>query len=130
LNVPHLPADFFEMQLRLPDVAEHKDQYLFASAQQGTLLLEQVGQMPLEPQATLLKMIDEARACKGDDGDRQVRIIATSSQDLAILMEDGKFRKDLFYRLNVIRIDIPPLRSRLEDIPALTDFFTDKFCIE
>jgi two-component system response regulator AtoC len=130
LNVPQLPADFFEMQLRLPDVAEHKDQYLFASAQQGTLLLEQVGQMPLEPQATLLKMIDEARACKGDDGDRQVRIIATSSQDLATLMEDGKFRKDLFYRLNVIRIDIPPLRSRLEDIPALTDFFTDRFCIE
>jgi DNA-binding NtrC family response regulator len=130
LNVPQLPADFFEIQLRLPDAAEHKDQYLVASAQQGTLLLEEVGQMPLEPQATLLKMIDETRACEGVDGERQVRIIATSSQDLAALMEDGKFRKDLFYRLNVIRIDIPPLRSRLEDIPALTDFFTDKFCIE
>ncbi len=130
LNIPQLPADFFEMQLLLHETSRHKEKGLFASAQQGTLLLEEVGQMPIEPQATLLKMIDEARMCKTDDDEPQVRIIATSNQDLAALIEDGQFRKDLFYRLNVITIDIPPLRSRLEDIPALTDFFTDKFCIE
>ena len=86
--------------------------------------------MPLESQATLLKMMDEPKIFKTTDAASDVRIIATASQDLAALVESGGFRKGLFYRLNVIRIDIPPLRMRLDDIPALSDFFTDKFCIE
>jgi two-component system response regulator AtoC len=98
--------------------------------QQGTLLLEEIGTMPLDPQTTLLKILDEAGMRKADDRGRQIRLIATSSQDMAALVENGQFRKALFYRLNVIRIDIPPLCNRLGDIPALTDFFTDKFCIE
>ena len=130
LNVPQLPADFFEKQLLLLEDPETRNQSLFVSVQQGSLLLEEIGTLPLEPQATLLKIIDEAGMRKADDHGRQIRIIATSSQDLSALVENGRFRKALFYRLNVIRIDIPPLRSRLEDIPALTDFFTDKFCIE
>lgn len=130
LNIPRIPADFFETQLMFSEASPHKEPGLFASAQQGTLLLEEVGQMSIEPQSALLKMIDEARMGKTDADEPQVRIIATTSQDLAALIEDGRFRKGLFYRLNVIRIDVPPLRSRLEDIPALTDFFTDKFCIE
>jgi two-component system response regulator AtoC len=86
--------------------------------------------MPAESQATLLKMIDEAKILKTTDAAMDARIIATSSQDLAVLVESGHFLKGLFYRLNVIRINVPPLRMRLEDIPLLADFFTDKFCIE
>jgi two-component system response regulator AtoC len=130
LNVPGLPADFFEKNLLLLEDPETKSQSLVAGVQQGTLLLEEIGSMLLESQATFLKIIDEDGMLRADDDGRQVRIIATSSQDLSALIEKGQFRKALFYRLNVIRIDIPPLRSRLEDIPALTDFFTDKFCIE
>ena len=130
LNVPRLPADFFENQLLLLEDEQDKHRCVFAAAHQGTLLLEEVGDMPAEPQATLLKMIDEAGMLKADDDAPDVRIIANSSRDLGVLAEAGHFRKDLFYRLNVIRINMPPLRSRLDDIPALTDFFTDKFCID
>jgi len=130
LSVPQLPADFFEKQLLMLEEPQTKQKHIFATAHQGTLLLEEIGKMPVESQATLLKMIDEAKIYKTPDAANDVRVIATSSQDLAALIENGHFRKGLFYRLNVIRIDIPPLRMRLEDIPALADFFTDKFCIE
>ena len=130
LNLPQLPTVFFEKQLLLLEDPEAQNQSIIVSAQQGTLLLEEIGQMPFEPQATLLKMIDEVRMRKSDDNHPEIQIMATSSQDLSVLAESGQFRKGLFYRLNVIRIDIPPLRNRLADISALTDFFTDKYCIE
>jgi DNA-binding NtrC family response regulator len=130
MSVPRLPADFFEKQLLMLDDRQAGQKDIFATAHQGTLLLEEIGKMPVESQATLLKMIDEAKIHITPDAITDVRIIATSSQDLAALLGSGHFRKGLFYRLNVIRIDIPPLRMRLEDIPALSDFFTDKFCIE
>ena len=130
LSVPRLSADFFEKQLLILEDPQPEQKGIFASAHQGTLFLEEVGRMPVESQATLLKMIDETRISKTAGDAVDVRIIATSSRDLAALADDGEFRKDLFYRLNVIRIDIPPLRNRLEDIPVLTDFFTDKYCIE
>jgi DNA-binding NtrC family response regulator len=130
LNVSRLPADFFEKQLLMLEDRQARQKDIFATAHQGTLFLEEVGKMPAESQATLLKMIDEAKIFKTTDAATDVRLIATSSQDLAALVESGNFRKGLFYRLNVIRINVPPLRMRLEDIPALTDFFTDKLCIE
>jgi DNA-binding NtrC family response regulator len=130
ISTPRLQADFFENQLLMLEDPLERQKGIFAAAHQGTLQLEEIGEMPLEPQATLLKMIDEAGIFKPADDAFDVRIIATSSRDLAALVDSGKFRMDLFYRLNVIRLDIPPLRSRLEDISALTDFFTDKFCIE
>jgi two-component system response regulator AtoC len=130
ISTPRLQADFFENQLLMLEDPLERQKGIFAAAHQGTLQLEEIGEMPLEPQATLLKMIDEAGIFKPADDAFDVRIIATSSRDLAALVDSGKFRMDLFYRLNVIRFDIPPLRSRLEDISALTDFFTDKFCIE
>ena len=126
LSVPRLSPGFFEEQLLVMEDPQPEQKGIFAAAHRGTLLLEEIGRMPAESQATLLKMIDEAQI--GDALD--VRIIATSSLDLAALADADEFRKDLFYRLNVIRIDMPPLRNRLEDIPALADFFTDKFCIE
>jgi two-component system response regulator AtoC len=130
LNVSQLPADYFEKQLLMLEDRQTAQKDVFATAHQGTLLLEEVGRMPAESQATLLKMIDEAKILKITDAATDARIIATSSQDLAALVEGGHFLKGLFYRLNVIRINVPPLRMRLEDIPALADFFTDKFCIE
>ena len=102
---------------------QERQKGIFAAAHQGTLLLEEIGEMPLEPQATLLKMIDEAGIFKPADDAFDVRIIATSSRDLAALVDSNKFRKDLFYRLNVIRLDIPPLRYRLDDISAVDRFF-------
>ena len=130
ISTPQLQADFFENQLLMLEDPLARQKGIFAAAHQGTLQLEEIGEMPLEPQATLLKMIDEAGIFKPVNDAFDVRIIATSGRDLAALVDAGKFRMDLFYRLNVIRLDIPPLRSRLEDISALTDFFTDKFCIE
>jgi DNA-binding NtrC family response regulator len=130
ISIPQLQADFFENQLLMLEDPQERQKGIFAAAHQGTLLLEEIGEMPLEPQATLLKMIDEAGIFKPADDAFDVRIIATCGRDLAALVDSNKFRMDLFYRLNVIRLDIPPLRHRLEDISALTDFFTDKFCIE
>jgi len=130
LSVPRLPAGFFEKQLLMLEDPQERHKGILAAAAQGTLLLEEIAEMPAEPQATVLKMIDEAGMFKPADDAFDVRIIATSSRDLAAMVDSNQFRKDLFYRLNVIRIDIPPLRSRLDDIPALADFFTDKFCIE
>jgi DNA-binding NtrC family response regulator len=130
LNVPQLPADFFEKQLLVLEDPQAGQNGIFTSANHGTLLLEEVDRMQSEPQAALLKMIDEAGVFQTAGDDVDVRIIATCSQNLKALADAGQFHKGLFYRLNVIQINIPPLRSRLEDIPALTDFFTDKFCIE
>jgi DNA-binding NtrC family response regulator len=130
LSMSRLPADFFEQQLLLLEDPQVAEKGIFAAAHQGTLLLEEVDRMPTEPQAALLKMIDEAAVFKSTDETIDVRIIATSGRDLEALVETGRFNKGLFYRLNVIRIGLPPLRSRLEDISALADFFTDKFCIE
>jgi DNA-binding NtrC family response regulator len=130
MSIPQLTADFFENQLLMLEDPLEKQKGIFTAAHQGTLLLEEIGEMPLEPQATLLRMIDAAGIFKPADDAFDVRIIATSGRNLAALVDARQFRMDLFYRLNVIRLDIPPLRSRLEDIGALTDFFTDKFCIE
>ncbi len=129
LSMPQLPVDFFERQLLMLD-DPRAEQCIFSTAHQGTLLLEEVGVMPAEQQSTLLKIIDEAGVIKTTDEAIDVRILATSGRDLAALVDDDQFSKGLFYRLNVIRIDLPPLRKRLADISALADFFTDKFCIE
>ena len=130
LSMPRLPADFFEKQLLMLEDPHERLNGILSLAHRGTLLLEEIGEMPADSQATLLKMIDEAGIYKPADDNFDVRIVATSSRNLAALVDSSQFRKDLFYRLNVIRINIPPLRSRLNDIPALADFFTDKFCIE
>ena len=130
LNMPQLSPDFFEKQLLMLEDPQERHKGIFAAAHQGSLLLEEIGEMPAEPQATLLKMIDEAEIFKAAGAAYDVRIITTSSRDLGALVGTGHFNKSLFYRLDVIRIDLPPLRRRLEDISELTDFFADKFCIE
>ena len=99
-------------------------------ADQGTLFLDEVGDIPLELQPKLLRVLQEreferlgsTRATKVD-----VRLVAATHRDLETMMAENQFRSDLYYRLNVIPIRIPPLRERPEDIPLLVRYFTDKY---
>lgn len=99
-------------------------------AEGGTLFLDEISEIPLHLQAKLLQMIQDRKYIPvGGTKYTSVncRIISATNQDLARLVEEGKFRKDLFYRLNTIEIDMPPLRDRREDIIPLAQFFLNKF---
>jgi formate hydrogenlyase transcriptional activator len=102
----------------------------FELAHQGTLFLDEVGDLPLELQPKLLRAIQEREFERLGGTVTQkvdVRIIAATHHQLSAMMEDGRFRQDLFYRLSVFPIQVPPLRERKEDIPGLVAFFTQKF---
>jgi DNA-binding NtrC family response regulator len=106
---------------------------LFEIADRGTLFLDEIGTMSLDTQSKILRVLQDRRFMHlGGVHEIQVdvRIIAATNVDLKQLVRDGKFRDDLFYRLNVITIDLPPLRQRKEDIPLLVDFFLSKYCSE
>lgn len=99
---------------------------LFVAAQGGVLFLDEVGELPLTLQAKLLRVIEDKEirplgATKGEKVD--VRIIAATNTDLRRATEEGSFRQDLFYRLNVVEVTLPPLRERPEDIPLLIQHF-------
>jgi len=105
----------------------------FELADRGTLLLDEVSEISLHLQGKLLRVLQERefeRVGSGVPIQVDVRIIATSNRDLKNLIEKGKFRKDLFYRLNVVPIHIPPLREKKEDIPALAQHFLKKYNLE
>lgn len=102
----------------------------FESAQGGTIFLDEVGDLPPGTQVKLLRVLQERtieRLGSNVPIKVDVRVIAATNRDLYKLVEEGKFREDLYYRLNVIRIHIPPLRERKEDIPALVEYFINKF---
>jgi two-component system response regulator AtoC len=104
---------------------------IFKTADNGTVFLDHAEKMSASFQAEMVRVLDEIFVSKHHAKEREtvdVRIIASASADLNMLVEKEKFRKDLFYRLNVIRIDIPPLRNRIQDIPSLAVFFNDMFC--
>ena len=106
---------------------------LFEVADRGTLFLDEIGSMGLETQAKILRVLQDRRFMHlGGIHEIQVdvRIIAATNVDLRQSVREGKFREDLFYRLNVITIDLPPLRQRREDIPLLVDFFLRKYSEE
>ncbi len=106
---------------------------LFEHANGGTLFLEEIGAIPLRLQVKLLRVLQEQKITRvGSIEPRKidVRIIATTSQNLESLVEEGKFREDLFFRMNVIPITIPPLRERLEDIPALIKVYANQFSMK
>lgn len=104
---------------------------LMELVQDGTLFLDEIGEIPLHLQAKLLRVLEE-RALRRVGGNRwiplRVRIIAATNWDLADLVRRGRFRKDLYYRLHVIPITIPPLRKRKEDISLLASHFIRRFC--
>ena len=106
---------------------------LFEVADQGTIFFDEIGTIGMETQAKLLRVIQEKEFMHlgGVDTIRvDARIIAATNVDLKKLVDEGRFREDLYYRLNVINIQVPPLRERREDIPALVEFFTKKYCEE
>lgn len=105
-------------------------QGLFEIANRGTLFLDEIGDMPLSLQAKLLRVIENGtfrRVGGTEDIKVDVRIIAATNKNLQDEIGSGRFREDLFYRLNVIPIHLPPLRERREDIPLLIDYFLKKF---
>jgi two-component system response regulator PilR (NtrC family) len=104
---------------------------LFEAAHGGTIFLDEIGEMSPAMQVKLLRVLQERRVRPvGAHDELQVdaRVIAATNRDLKQMTEDGTFREDLFYRVSVIPIHLPPLRERAEDIPDLIDHFVKKFC--
>ena len=106
-------------------------QGLFEAADKGTLFLDEIGNLSMETQGKLLRALETRRVKKvGDTAERNVdiRLISATNRDLTEMVHEGGFREDLYYRLNVVPIYLPPLRERQGDIPLLAAAFLDRFC--
>ncbi|WP_457756357.1 sigma-54-dependent transcriptional regulator [Thermodesulfatator indicus] len=102
----------------------------FELAHKGSIFLDEIGEMPLSIQPKLLRVLQESKIMRlGSEREKEVdvRVIAATNRDLKAMVEEDRFREDLYYRLNVFEIKIPPLRHRKEDIPALIEFFIKKY---
>lgn len=134
LNMAAIPRDLMESELFGHEKgaftgANSRREGRFEQANGGTLFLDEIGDMPAETQTRLLRVLAEGEFYRvgGHTSLRtDVRIIAATHQDLEALVRRGDFREDLFHRLNVIRVHIPKLSERREDIPRLMEFFFDK----
>jgi DNA-binding NtrC family response regulator len=105
----------------------------FEMADGGTILLDEIGEMPLNLQPKLLRVLQERefeRLGEGRSVRVDIRVIATTNVSLAAMVERGQFRPDLYYRLNVIPLSLPPLRDRREDIPVLAQYFVEKYAAQ
>ncbi|MCX6629905.1 MAG: sigma-54 dependent transcriptional regulator [Candidatus Solibacter sp.] len=103
----------------------------FEQAQGGTLFLDEIGELPMDLQTKLLRVLQEREVQRLGTSEiikLDIRVVAATNCDLAQRIEEGKFREDLFYRLNVVPIEMPPLRRRREDVPQLAAHFVDKIC--
>ncbi len=131
LNIAAVPRELLESELFGHEkgaftgaVAQRKGR--FEQAHGGTLFLDEIGDMPLELQTRLLRVLSDGKFYRvggHEQIETDVRVITATNQDLEGRVKDGRFREDLFHRLNVIRVHIPPLRARREDIPALARHF-------
>jgi len=102
----------------------------FVQAHGGTLFLDEIGDMPLELQSKLLRVLQERMVTPVGGTNPipiDIRVISATNQDLEKMIREKTFRSDLYYRLNVINLTIPPLRERKDDIPVLIDYFLDKY---
>jgi len=127
-----LESEFFGYVRGAFTGADKDKKGLFEEANQGTLFLDEIGELPLDLQVKLLRVLQEQEVRRVGAVKSQiihVRVLAATNRDMATLVKDGAFREDLFYRLNVINIHVPPLRQHPEDIPVLCRFFLDKFVI-
>jgi two-component system nitrogen regulation response regulator GlnG len=138
VDTPSVPSELLESELFGHEKgsytgANEKKEGKFISANGGTIFLDEIGDMPLNLQAKLLRVIQEKEVeSVGSDKPVKidVRIIAATNKNLKSMIKNAKFREDLYYRLNVIEITLPPLRERKSDIPILADFFIKKFSKE
>lgn len=139
LNCGAIPAALFESELFGYEYgaftgAERKgNPGKLTLAQNGTLFLDEIGDLPLELQVKLLRVIQEQsyyRLGSSIQLTLKSRIIAATNRSLEKMVDEGTFRRDLYFRLNVVSLDIPPLRQRPEDIPNLVDFFTQQFAVQ
>jgi DNA-binding NtrC family response regulator len=138
VNTGSIPVDLLESQLFghvkgafTSAIASKKG--LFEIADQGTIFFDEISTISPETQAKLLRVIQEREFMRlgGTDTIKvDVRIVAASNVDLLGLVRDGRFREDLYHRLNVIALHLPPLRERKEDIPLLAEHFLRRFCVE
>ena len=113
--------------------AEHTKKGRFEMAHKGTLFLDEIGDISLKTQVDLLRVLQqkEVQRLGGEDViEVDVRILAATNRDLSRAIQENRFREDLYYRLNVIAIKVPPLSERKEDIPLLADAFVRKYCLE
>ncbi|MEE4352403.1 MAG: sigma-54 dependent transcriptional regulator [Desulfatiglans sp.] len=113
--------------------ADHTKKGRFEMAERGTLFLDEIGDISLKTQVDLLRVLQqkEFNRLGGQDLiEADVRILAATNRDLKKAIKEKRFREDLYYRLNVISIHVPPLRERREDIPLLAEAFVKKYCIE
>src|SRR5213080_802480 len=134
LNCPGIPTELLESELfgyergAFTGAVERRIGK-FEAAAGGTLFLDEIADMSLALQAKLLRVIQEREFTRVGGRDAlhaDVRIIAASNQDLEAAVRAGRFREDLFFRLNVVRLTVPPLRERRADVPELIEFFLDK----
>jgi DNA-binding NtrC family response regulator len=138
VNTGSMPADLLESTLfghvkGAFTSAISSKKGLFEVADGGTIFMDEIGTMSLETQAKILRVLQDRKFMHlGGIHELQVdvRVIAATNIDLHLLVREGKFREDLFYRLNVITVDLPPLRNRGEDIPLLVGHFLEKFARE
>jgi PAS domain S-box-containing protein len=138
VNCASIPKELFESEffghVKGAFTGAHRDRVgRFQLADGGTIFLDEVGEIPLELQGKLLRVLQESEFERvGDDITRSVdvRIIAATNQNLERLVVDGAFREDLFYRLSVFPIDVPPLRNRPEDVLQLAQHFLEQTCLE
>jgi formate hydrogenlyase transcriptional activator len=134
VNCAALPANLIESELFGREKgaftgAHAKQVGRFEVADGGTIFLDEIGEMPLELQAKLLRVLEEGefeRLGSPQTIKVDVRVIASTNRDLKTEVQNKRFREDLFYRLNVFLVSIPPLRMRAEDIPQLVSYFVDK----
>ena len=125
-----LESEFFGYRKGAFTGADHDRKGLFEEANGGSLFLDEIAELPMSLQGKLLRVLQEKEVRPIGSGrvhKIDVRIIAATSRDLPKMLADGLFREDLFYRLNVISLVMPPLRERRDDIPALCAFFLHKF---
>ncbi len=138
VNCGAIPTELFESEL----FGHEKGAYtgassrtlgMFRQADGGTLFLDEVGEIPLHLQVKLLRALQE-RKVRSVGGTAEIpvdtRIVAATNRDLAEMVREKLFREDLFYRLNVLRLQLPPLRERREDLPALIEHFRSRFASE
>jgi two-component system nitrogen regulation response regulator GlnG len=134
LNMAAIPNDLIESELFGHEKgsftgAHQKSDGKFKLAEKGTLFLDEIGDMPIDAQTRLLRVLQEGEFTPIGGKEKilaDTRIIAATHKNLLNLIEKGEFREDLFYRLNVVPINIPPLRDRKEDIPELVNHFLEK----